>query len=135
MGHEINNIVGAQGEAAVAAQLAAAGFHVYAPIFCDPSTDLIAELGDQLIRVQVKTNSGSGHCLRFMVQTRDVASYIGVSDWLALHSAHYGVTAFLRPEEAGVRPTLYFGADKPRQANQRKAADYPIERVIKELTT
>ena len=129
--------MGQTGEAAVAAQLAAAGFHVFAPIFCHPESDLIAELGGRLIRLQVKTNAGNAPALRFLAATHGTERYIGVADWLAFHSLHHGVTAFLKPEEIGARPTLHYDdSDDPRhESGARYASDYPLGRVIKELLT
>ena len=131
-----SNIVGQTGEAAVAAELAAAGFYVFAPIFCKPEIDLIAGMDGKLIRVQVKTLAGDAPFLRFMAQTKSQSSYCGVADWIAFHSLHYGVTAFLKPEEIGVRPTLRFDEDEAHEIKgARYAKDYPLGRVIKELLT
>jgi hypothetical protein len=127
-----NNLVGQSGEAAVAAELAAAGFHVFVPIFCNPENDLIAEMDGKLIRVQVKTLAADTPYLRFLVQTAARSGYCGVTDWIAFHSLHYGVTAFLKPEEVGVRPTLWFDGDQEIK-NARHASDYPLGRVIKEI--
>ena len=132
------NVIGQTGEAAVAAELAAVGFHVYAPIFCKPEADLIAEMGSRLVRFQVKTLAGDTPALRFPSQTASMESYVGVVDWLAFHSPHHGVTAFLKPEEAGARPTLRYDTPDERckpNSRIRYACDYPIERVIKEITT
>jgi len=135
MSHEAYNQIGEQGEAAVAAQLVRAGFHVYAPVFCKPENDMIAEYGGKLIRVQVKTLSGHSSPLRFASFTGSRSNYIGVADWLAFHSLYFGVTAFLKPEEAGRRPTLHYYEPKVRGNSIRFAADYPLERVIKEITS
>jgi len=129
------NLVGQAGEAAVAAELAAAGFNVFAPIFCHPETDLVAELNGHLIRLQVKTQAGDAPFLRYWVQTQSSESYEGMVDWLALHSLHYGVTAFLKPEEVGARPSLRYGEIRRDCAKtKRYAKDYPLERVIKEIS-
>lgn len=97
---------------------------------------MIAEKGGKLIRVQVKTMNGDTPALRFFAQNSAARAYVGTADWLAFHSLHHGVTAFLKPEEAGVYPTLrYDGADEARMSNQRYAIDYPIDRVIKEIET
>lgn len=132
------NVVGQTGEAAVAAQLAAAGFHVYAPIFCKPESDLIAELGGKLVRFQVKTLAGNAPALRFPTWTASTGSYVGLVDWFAFHSLHHGITAFLKPEEAGTRPTLHYDdIDDPFHENKstRYASDYALGRVIKEILT
>ena len=137
MSHEYCNYVGAAGEAAVASELTRAGFHVYVPAFCHPDTDLIAERNGHLLRVQVKTRDGDEPILRYKCRTTDRSSYIGAVEWLALHSLHYGVTAFLKPEEVGARPTIrYVETEFPEKCNHiteiRYASDYPIDRVIKE---
>lgn len=123
----------------MAAQFAAAGFHVYAPLFCSPETDLIVDIHGKLIRIQVKTNSNETPFLRFCTWTTgSVGGYIGAVDWMAFYSPHYGVTAFLRPEEAGCYPTLRYDTEDERlRANSRirYARDYPMERVIKETLT
>ena len=132
------NGIGSAGEAAVAAELVAAGFHVYAPVFCCPETDLIAELNGKLIRVQVKTNANNAPWLRFSAWNTSQSSYNGVADWLAFHSLHYGITAFLKPNEAGCYPTLrYLPPENHQKRNPtiRYAKDYPLDRVIKEIRT
>lgn len=131
------NGIGSAGEAAVAAELVAAGFHVYAPVFCCPEADLIAELHGKLIRVQVKTNANNAPWLRFSAWNTSQSSYNGVADWLAFHSLHYGTTAFLKPNEAGCYPTLrYLPPENHQKRNPtiRYAKDYPLDRVIKEIT-
>ena len=140
MSHEQCNDIGASGEAAVASELTAAGFCVYVPVFRSPTTDLVAERNGHLIRVQVKTLAGDEPVLRFMCRTPATDTYIGAAEWMALHSTHYGVTAFLKPEEAGVRPTIrYVMTDHPEKCNTiseiRYASDYTIDRVIKETET
>ena len=130
------NRVGPAGEAVVAAELVAAGFHVYAPVFCCPEVDLIAELDGKLIRIQVKTNANDAPYLRFSAWNTSSATYTGSTDWLAFHSLHYGITAFLKPEEAGCYPTLRYkySENHPRRTQtMRFAEDYPLERVIKEI--
>lgn len=134
------NVVGAAGEAAVASELTKAGFCVYLPVFRNPDTDLIAERNGHLIRIQVKTLAADGPYLRFVCRTNQTSTYVGAVEWLALHSTHYGVTAFLKPEEAGVRPTIrYVQTEHPEKCNTaleiRYAADYSIDRVIKETET
>lgn len=137
MRKELCNDIGASGEAAVASELTAAGFCVYVPVFHNPPTDLVAERNGHLIRVQVKTLAGDSPALRYMCRTNSTDTYIGAAEWLALHSTHYGVTAFLKPEEAGVRPTIrYAPTGHPEKCKTistvRYAEDYSIDRVIKE---
>ena len=137
---EDTNHVGAAGEAAVASELTQAGFCVYLPVFRSPDTDMIAERNGHLIRIQVKTLASDGPFLRFVCQTNQTASYVGAVEWLALHSTYHGVTAFLKPEEAGVRPTIrYAPPEHPEKCSHsaeiRCAADYTIDRVIKETDT
>lgn len=134
MGGPVCNLVGQTGEAAVAAQLAAAGFHVYVPIFCPPESDMIAEKGGRLLRIQVKTSAGDTAALRFMAQTAGVHSYADTADWLAFYSTYYGVTAFLKPSEVGARPTLRYDDELGRQPGARYASDYSLERIIKETS-
>ncbi|MBQ1792836.1 MAG: hypothetical protein II008_21890 [Oscillospiraceae bacterium] len=137
IGREYVNGIGSAGEAAVAAELVAAGFHVYTPVFCCPETDLIAELHGKLIRVQVKTNAGNEARLRFSAWNTSSTTYTGTADWLAFHSLHYGITAFLKPEEAGCYPTFRYRSPENHQKRNstiRYAKDYLLERVIKEIT-
>lgn len=134
---DATNYVGAAGEAAVASELTAAGFCVYLPVFRNPDTDMVAERNGHLIRIQVKTLAADGPYLRFVCRTNQTSTYVGAVEWLALHSIHHGVTAFLKPEEAGVRPTIrYVPSEHPEKCNHgvesRLASDYTIDRVIKE---
>ena len=94
---------------------------------------MIAELNGKLIRIQVKTQAGDSIRLRFPAFTTGTSGYDGMVDWFALHSLHYGVTAFLKPEEAGVYPSLWFDGPKRPNKTIRLAKDFPLERVIKEL--
>ena len=98
---------------------------------------LVGQTGGKLIRVQVKTHDCDGDCLRFASWSIGTDSYVGAVDWLAFHSLRHGVTAFLKPEEAGVYPTLRYNdiGGARAQKNMRYARDYPLDRVIKELTT
>lgn len=130
MSHEDVNFIGAAGEAAVAAELAAAGFHVFTPAFGSPKIDMIAERDGRLIRLQVKTLAGDAKALRFCTWGANYGSgYSGEVDWLALHSLHYGVTAFLKPDEAGAYPTIRYDTE---DTTARQARDYSIERLTKE---
>ena len=130
------NVVGPAGEAAVAAELSAAGFHVFVPVFAQPGVDLIAELDGKLIRVQVKSSAGDAPNLRFSAWSTRIPTYQGEADWLAFHASHYGITAFLKPEEVGAYPSFRY--DSPEDARHltgrmRYAKDYPLDRVIKEM--
>ena len=89
-----------------------------------------------MIRLQVKTSTGTAPALRFPTWSVGMKNYAGRVDWFAFHSLHHGITAFLKPEEAGTYPTLrYDGDNDPAQkiTSARYAEDYPLERVIKEL--
>ena len=129
------NVVGQTGEAVVAAQLAAAGFHVYAPIFCSPPSDLIGELDGRLVRFQVKTSTEAAPAIRFLACNSGSESYVGVVDYLAFYSAHHGVAAFFKPEEVGARPTVHYDEDGQQRDGVRYASDYSLDRVIKEILT
>lgn len=89
-----------------------------------------------MLRFQVKTLASDAPCLRFPAQTNTTDSYIGAVEWMAFHSLHHGITAFLKPEEVGVRPTLRYDDDDEELfrgiRGVRYARDYPLERVIKE---
>lgn len=111
---------------------------MYVPIFCRPETDLVVDISGRLIRLQVKTNSGADAYLRFSSWNRTTDTYIDRVDWLAFYAPHHGVTAFLKPEEAGKYPTLRYDTPEDRKhptSMMRFARDYPINRVIKEATT
>lgn len=131
-------IVGAAGESAVAAMFFKLGCQVYTPAFGSPDSDLIADVGGKLLRIQVKTMEGDAPAIRFCSQNGNKSYYTGKVDWLAFYSAHYGVAAFLRPEEAHCDPTMWF-CDPPENTRivrgMRYARDYPIERVIREAET
>ena len=132
MSREESTAIGAAGEAAVTAELAAAGFHVYVPAFGSPEADLLAVKAGKVISVQVKTLTGDTDSLSFDLRTSTKKTYTGTVDWMALHSLHHRITAFLKPEEVGSRLALrYDGQSAP---NRHSAADYSLERVIKELS-
>lgn len=116
----------------MAAKLTAEGFTVYVPAFGCPETDLIAEWNGRLIRVQVKTLTGEEDSLTYDLRTSSKRLYIGVVDWLALHSLCHGVTAFLKPEAAG--NTIQLRYDNTSEPDKHYARDYSMERVIKELS-
>ena len=99
---------------------------------------MIAELGGELIRLQVKTSATDAPALRFMAITSGANDYRDTADWFAFHSLHHGITAFLKPSEVGARPTLHYDdSDDPAHENKnaRYASDYPLGRVIKEILT
>ena len=112
MSHADVNRVGPAGEAAVAAELTEAGFHVFLPAFGAPEIDMIVELNNKLLRLQVKTQAGKSPSLRYATYGPDSVGYEGKVDWLALHSLHYGITAFLKPEEVGKYPTLRYDSEE-----------------------
>jgi len=104
---------------------------VYVPAFGSPEADLIAVFGGKIISIQVKTLTADADSLTFDLRNSMKQKYIGTVDWLALHSMHHGVTAFLKPEEAGSRVVLRYDLGT---TVRHYAGDYPLERVIKELS-
>lgn len=134
MSRQNSAIVGAAGESAVSALFFEHGYQVYAPVFGAPEVDLIADIGGKAVRIQVKTMETATPGIRFSSRNAKKRGYTGKVDWIAFHSTHYGVTAFLKPEEANVDPILWFDNTKPRHRGikRRYAKDYPIERVIRE---
>ena len=135
MGREAFNDTGSSGEAAVASELLRSGFHVFTPAFCCPEIDMIVERNGKLLRIQVKSSSVVSDKIRFRTWRENGELYGNRIDWFAFHSTHYGVTAWMKPEEASIYPTLRY--DSPdREAyvsnTMRYAADFSIDRVIKE---
>lgn len=135
IGYKEATAIGAAGEAAVAAELAAAGFHVYVPAFGSPEADLIAEMNGKLIRLQVKALTGADEVLNFYPTQSSKRGYDGSVDYIAFLSLHHGVTAYMKPEEVGAKISLrYDTAPKHPNVTMNFARDYPLERVIKEIT-
>jgi len=135
MGKEFVNYVGASGEAAVAGMFLKRGYNVFVPVFGTPGVDMIVDIKGRLLRIQVKTSKGSTSAIRYRAWSTGGETYDGVADWLALYSLHYGVAAFLKPEEAAVYPTIRY--DRPKDSahpteRMQYARDFSIDRVIKE---
>lgn len=130
-------IVGAAGESAVAAMFFKLGCQVYTPAFGSPDSDLIADVGGKLLRIQVKTMESNSQRIRFCSRNGRKHDYVGKVDWIAFHSLHHGVTAFLKPEETRSDPVLWFDDTEPRNKGVERhyAKNYPIERVIREAET
>lgn len=105
---------------------------MYVPAFGSPEADLLAELNGRIVRIQVKALSGEDDSLSFDLRNSAKKKYTGLADWLALHSLRHGVTAFLKPEDGGTRLVLRY--DGIKEPGRHYARDYPLERVIKELS-
>ena len=105
---------------------------MYVPAFGSPEADLLAAKAGKIISIQVKTLTGTSDSLTFDLRNSMKQKYVGSVDWLALHSMHHGITAFLKPEEAGSRVVLRYDLGT---TVRHYAGDYPLERVIKELST
>ena len=105
---------------------------MYVPAFGSPEADLLAVKAGKVISIQVKTLTGDTDSLSYDLRTSRKEKYVGSVDWLALHSMHHHITAFLKPEEAGSRMALRY--DDQAGPGRHYAKDYPLERVIKELS-
>ena len=69
------------GEAAAIEWLTREGANVFVPLFHSPDVDLVAQFGDRLVRVQVKTGSRVSPAGNFAVQ---ICTYGGNRSWNGL---------------------------------------------------